>query len=32
VEALYQIDRKSKSGQLEGVSGLEAWLLENSAL
>lgn len=28
VEALYQIDRKSKSGQAEGVSGLEAWLLE----
>ena len=28
VEALYQIDRKSKSGQVEGVSGLEAWLLE----
>ncbi|MFH0985171.1 MAG: DNA polymerase III subunit delta [Candidatus Omnitrophota bacterium] len=28
VEALYQIDRKSKSGQTEGVSGLEAWLLE----
>ena len=28
VEALYQIDRKSKTGQVEGVSGLEAWLLE----
>ncbi len=28
VETLYQIDRKSKSGQVEGVSGLEAWLLE----
>jgi len=28
VEALYQIDRKSKSGQVEGTSGLEAWLLE----
>ncbi len=31
VEALYQIDRKSKSGQIEGVSGLEAWLLEYTA-
>jgi DNA polymerase III subunit delta len=31
VEALYQIDRKSKSGQLEGISGLEAWLLEYTA-
>ncbi len=31
VEALYQIDRKSKSGQVEGVSGLEAWLLEYTA-
>ncbi len=30
VEALYQIDRKSKTGQVEGVSGLEAWLLEYS--
>lgn len=28
VEALYQIDRKSKTGQIETVSGLEAWLLE----
>ncbi len=28
VEALYQIDRKSKTGQVEGVSALEAWLLE----
>lgn len=28
VEALYQIDRKSKIGQVDGVSGLEAWLLE----
>jgi DNA polymerase-3 subunit delta len=28
VEALYQMDRKSKTGQVEGVSGLEAWLLE----
>jgi DNA polymerase III subunit delta len=32
VEALYQIDLKSKSGQLEGISGLEAWLLEYTAL
>jgi DNA polymerase III delta subunit len=31
VEALYQIDRKSKTGQLEGISGLEAWILEYSA-
>jgi DNA polymerase-3 subunit delta len=31
VEALYQIDRKSKTGQVEGVSGLEAWLLEYAA-
>jgi DNA polymerase-3 subunit delta len=31
VEALYQMDRKSKSGQLEGVSGLETWLLEYTA-
>lgn len=28
VEALYQIDRKSKTGLIEGVSGVEAWLLE----
>lgn len=28
LEALYQIDRKSKTGQVDGVSGLEAWLLE----
>ncbi len=32
IEALYQIDRKAKSGQLEGIPGLEAWLLEYSAL
>jgi DNA polymerase-3 subunit delta len=31
IEALYQIDRKSKTGQVEGVSGLEAWLLEYTA-
>ena len=30
VEALYQIDRKSKTGQIEGRAGLEAWLLEYS--
>jgi len=28
VEALYQIDKKSKTGQIEGVPGVEAWLLE----
>ena len=28
VEALYQIDKRSKTGQIEGVSGVEAWLLE----
>ena len=32
VEALYQIDRKSKTGQLEGVTGLEAWLLEYTSV
>ena len=32
IEALYQIDRKAKSGQLEGIPGVEAWLLEYSAL
>jgi DNA polymerase-3 subunit delta len=31
VEALYQMDRKSKTGQLDGMAGLEAWLLEYSA-
>lgn len=31
IEALYQIDRKSKTGQIEGVSGVEAWLLEYTA-
>lgn len=31
IEALYQIDRKSKTGQVEGTSGLEAWLLEYAA-
>ena len=31
VEALYQIDRKSKTGQIEGVAGVEAWLLEYTA-
>lgn len=31
VEALYQIDRKSKTGQMEGIAGLEAWLLEYAA-
>jgi len=28
VEALYQIDIKSKTGQMEGISGIEAWLLQ----
>lgn len=28
LEALYQIDKKAKTGQLEGISGVEAWLLE----
>ena len=28
VEALYQIDRKTKTGQAEGISGVESWLLE----
>lgn len=28
VEALYQIDQKSKTGQVDGVSGLETWVLE----
>lgn len=28
VESLYQIDRQSKTGQIEGVAGVEAWLLE----
>ena len=31
VEALYQIDRQSKTGQLEGVAGVEAWLLQYAA-
>jgi len=31
VEALYQIDRKSKTGQVDGDSGLESWLLEYTA-
>jgi len=30
VEALYQMDRKFKTGQLDGIAGLEAWLLEYS--
>jgi len=28
LEALYQIDKKAKTGQLEGISGVEAWLLQ----
>jgi DNA polymerase III delta subunit len=31
VEALYQIDKQSKTGLIEGVSGVEAWLLEYAA-
>lgn len=31
LEALYQIDRKSKTGQVDGMPGLEAWLLEHTA-
>lgn len=28
LEALYQIDKKTKTGQMEGVAGVEAWLLQ----
>lgn len=28
IEALYQLDKKTKIGQAEGVPGLESWLLE----
>jgi DNA polymerase-3 subunit delta len=28
IEALYQLDKKSKVGQAEGVPGLESWLLQ----
>lgn len=28
IEALYQLDRKSKTGLAEGLSGLESWLVE----
>ena len=31
VEALYQIDKLSKTGQVEGVAAVEAWLLEYSS-
>ncbi len=31
LEALYQVDKKSKTGQMEGVAGVEAWLLEYSS-
>ncbi|MBU9889089.1 MAG: DNA polymerase III subunit delta [Candidatus Omnitrophica bacterium] len=31
LEALHQIDKGSKTGQLEGVAGIEAWLLKYSA-
>lgn len=32
LEALYQIDKKSKTGLAEGVSAVEAWLLQYTAL
>lgn len=31
LEALYQIDKKAKTGQMDGVAGVEAWLLEYSS-
>lgn len=31
VEDLYQLDRKSKTGQADGVAGMEAWLLQYAA-
>ena len=31
IESLYHIDRQSKTGQVEGVAGVEAWLLEYAA-
>lgn len=31
LEALYQIDKKSKTGQMEGMAGVEAWLLQYSS-
>jgi len=31
IESLYQLDKRSKTGQLEGVAGLESWLLQLTA-
>lgn len=31
LESLYQIDKKSKTGQMEGIAGVEAWLLQYSS-
>jgi len=31
LEALYQIDKKAKTGQMEGIAGVEAWLLQYSS-
>jgi DNA polymerase III delta subunit len=31
IEDLYQLDKKFKTGQVEGVAAMEAWLLEYSA-
>lgn len=31
VEALYQFSRKSKTGQVDGIPGLEAWLMASTA-
>lgn len=31
LEALYQIDKKSKTGQMEGMTGIEAWLIQYSS-
>jgi len=31
IEALYQIDKKAKTGQVEGMAAVEAWLLRYSA-
>lgn len=31
VEDLYQFDKKSKTGQVDGVAGMESWLLQYSA-
>lgn len=31
IEALYQLDKRSKTGQAEGIPGLESWLLQITA-